>query len=330
MTLSWRFPRVLRSGATRRRIRRLVVDLEHRSGALTQPLRRALGDESLQVALWLPEDERWVDAAGETVDLPQHGDDRAVTRLQGSHGPLAALIHDKGLGRDHRLLEAVAAAARLALENERLEAQLRARIAEVRASRQRVVAAGDAERRRIERDLHDGAQQRLVSLSLGLQMVGMRLGEPPDATANDLLGRGINVAQEAIDELRRIAQGIFPPALAEEGLAAALAGLAVAAPIPVQLEETPQVRAAATVEAAAYFAAVEAIGTAARGAPDAGVRLSARVEGASLEMAVEQPDGNSGDLHSQDLEDRVDAVGGTVTNGPGWLRIQIPTGNEAA
>ena len=330
MTLSWRFPRVLRSGATRRRIRRLVVDLDRRSGALTEPLGRALGDEALRVAFWLPERERWVDASGQPVDLPQHGGDRAVTRVQGPQGPLAALIHDKRLRRDPRLLEAVAAAARLALENERLEAELRARIAEVRASRQRLVATGDAERRRIERDLHDGAQQRLVSLSLGLQMVGMRLGQRPDASETQLLGRGMDVAREAIDELRAIAAGIFPAALAEEGLAAALADLAVASPIPVQLDETPQVRAATTAEAAAYFAAVEAIGTAARDDPDAEVRLSARVQRSHLELSVEQVDGNSIDLHSLDLEDRVDAVGGTVTTGPGWLRVRIPAGNDQA
>ena len=330
MKLPGRFPPVVRSGATRRRIRRLVVDLDRRTGALEQPLRHALGDEALQVAFWLPERAEWVDASGHVVQLPAAGGDRAVTLVQGRDEPLVALIHDQRLRRDRRLLEAVAAAARLALENERLEAELRARIADVRASRERLVATGDAERRRIERDLHDGAQQRLVSLSLGLQMVGLRLGPSADAHAAELLQRGMAVARQAIDELRAIAQGIFPAALSEEGLAAALEGLAVTAPIAVQLDETPQRRVPAAAEAAAFFAAVEAIGTAARHHPDAEVRLAAQVADGRLELSVRRIDGDGGGLYSVDLEDRVDAVGGTVTAGPGWLRVEIPAGGEAA
>ena len=325
-----RLPRFPRSGATRRRIGRLVVDLERRGGdTLEGPLRRALGDEALGVTFWLPEHGTWVDASGAAVDPPREGDDRAVTHVQGPDGPLAALVHQPRLRRDRRLLEAVVAAARLALENERLEAELRLRIAEVRASRERLVATGDAERCRIERDLHDGAQQRLVSLSLGLQMVAMRLGESPGGRASDLLERGTEVARAAIDELRRIAHGIFPAALAEEGLAAALEDLAASAPILVELVETPQLRVSTSAEAAAYFAAVEAIATAAAQDPTADVRLAARVAAGYLALTVERTGRNGGDLRSLDLEDRVDAIGGTVTSGPGWLRVEVPAGGEA-
>lgn len=328
MTLSWPFWPVLRSGATRRRIRRLVVELERRSEALEDSLRHALGDQELAVAFWLGERGEWVDSSGNVVALPAADASRAVTRIEGTQGPLAALIHDQRLRRDRRLLEAVVAAARLALGNERLEAELRARIVDVRASRERVVATGEAERRRIERDLHDGAQQRLVSLSLALQMVAVRMGDRPKDHAEQLLEHGMEVAKNAIEELRRIAHGIFPTALAEEGLAVALGGLALAAPIAVELIEIPQVRVGATAEAACYFAAAEAIEAAARQDPQAVMRLAARVTGDHLELSVEHAGGSGVHLHSLDLEDRVDAVGGKVVTGPGWLRVEIPTGDK--
>ena len=155
----------------------LVVELERTPpGSVRDALARALGDPSLELALWLPERAAYVDGEGRPLELPRSGSGRAVTMLGPAAAPVAALIHDPALLERPTLLAAAGAAARLALENERLQAELRLQLAEVRASRARIVDAGDAERRRLERDLHDGAQQRLLSLGLALQLVRSELG----------------------------------------------------------------------------------------------------------------------------------------------------------
>lgn len=327
MKPSWSFRSLRRPGATRRRIRRLVLDLEHPESALETALRRALGDDDLCVAFRIPGGVAWVDSSGAPVELPPAGSDRSVTPVEGPEGPLAVLVHDPSVSRDRRLLQAVAAAARLALENDRLEAELRARIAEVRASRRRLVATGDAERRRIERDLHDGAQQRLVSVAIGLQMVRLRLGTAEDQET-ELLGRGIELAQRAIEDLRRIAEGVFPVTLAEEGLGAALEDFAASAPVPVELEETPASRIDASAEAVAYFAAAEVVAGIARVDPGAQLRLAARVAHEHLELTVKSSAGMVGAVCSPELEDRVDAVGGIVTVAPTRVLVRIPTAGD--
>src|SRR5262249_6432769 len=142
-------------------------------------------DPSLELAFWLPEDRRYVGPGGDPID-PARDATRAVTFLERDGKRLAALVHDPVLLDDPELLEAVGAAASLALENARLQAELRAQLAEVRASRARIVAASDAERRRLERDLHDGAQQRLLGIRLALRLARGRLGET-GAPLGDLL-----------------------------------------------------------------------------------------------------------------------------------------------
>ena len=152
-------------------------------------LAEALGDESLALAYWLPDSGRYVDARGHTVALPAPDGGRAVTEIARDGAPVAAIVHDPALLEDRELVRTAGAAAALALENERLAAEVRARYDDLRAASARLVAAGDAARRRIERDLHDGAQQRLVSLSITLNLA-RRHAEPGSRTAALLDGRG--------------------------------------------------------------------------------------------------------------------------------------------
>jgi signal transduction histidine kinase len=171
---------------------------------------------------------------------------------------VGASLHDVTLREEPELLRSVAAAAGLAMENERLQAQLRARVEDLRASRARIVEAGTQERRRLERNLHDGAQQRLVALSLTLRLAQAKLRQDPDK-ADEL----INGAQEeltlALGELRELARGIHPAILSDRGLGAALEALAGRAPIAVELAELPSKKLPEAIEAAAYFVVAEAL-----------------------------------------------------------------------
>ena len=171
---------------------------------------------------------------------------------------LAALVYDPELVDDPALVEAVGAAAALALENARLQAELRAQLAEVRTSRVRILEAGDAERRRLERDLHDGAQQRLLGIRLALQLARGQLADNEGAAVDELLAEADTEVIGALDELRALARGIHPALLTDEGLDAALAALARRLPIPVEVTPCRE-RLPATVEATAYFVASEAL-----------------------------------------------------------------------
>src|SRR5262249_42721315 len=157
-------------------------------------------DPSLELALWLPELEAFVDGEGRVLELPRASSDRAVTVLGTTDAPIAALVHDPALLEQRALLDGAGAAARFALENERLQTELRLKLDEVRASRARIVQAGDDERRRLERNLHDGAQQRLLSLGLALQLVRAELGTKTNG-ASELLGEAESELRLALEEL---------------------------------------------------------------------------------------------------------------------------------
>src|SRR5205823_774942 len=180
------------------------------------------------------------------------GRGRAVTMIGPENEPLAALVHNERLLGQRPLLEAAGSAARLSLENTRLQAELRAQLAELRASRLRIVAAADSERRRLERDLHDGTQQRLLALGLALQILRDHQGDP------ELLDQAESELQEALRELRDLARGIHPAILSEQGLGAAVRSLADRAPVAVETE-VAEGRYAERVEAAAYFVVSEAL-----------------------------------------------------------------------
>jgi signal transduction histidine kinase len=271
-------------------------------------LATALGDPTLRLLFWV--DGRYVDIEGHRA---APADDRAVTVLEYGGERFAALEHDPFLYEDRELLEAVGAAARLAVENSRLQAQLRAQLAEVRASRSRIVAAGDAERRRLERDLHDGAQQRLLGIRLALRLARSRVGHD-DAEVEQLLQEADGELMTGLDELRSLARGIHPAVLTDEGLGAALGSLARRATVPVEIRAVPEERLAAPVEAAAYFVASEALANVAKHAHASNVTISViRANGwVSLEVAddgvggadVSRGSGLSG------LRDRVEALDG--------------------
>jgi signal transduction histidine kinase len=321
-------PLALLAGLLRARLARtavgdLVVELEHAPpGALRGALARTLGDPTLELAFWLPDRGTYADAAGHPVELPEDGR-RAVTRLEDDGEPLAALIHDPSLLDEPKLVRAAGAAARLALENARLQADMRAQLTQVQESRVRIVAAADEERRRIERDLHDGAQQRLVALALQLRTAQRRLGAgEADPAVEALLTSAVAELQVAVDELRELARGVHPAILTEEGLAAALESLGGRSAFPIELEVL-EGRLPAQVEATAYFVVCEALTNVAKHAHASKAKVFVSRRNGTL--AIEVADDGVGGARRENgsglsgLSDRVEALGGR-------LRIESPTG----
>lgn len=304
-------------GLLRTRWRRSVVaDLVVRLGTAAGPeqvgdaIARALGDPSLELAFWLPEREHLVDAAGD-VRRVQTTSGRAVTMLDHDGRPVAALVHDPSLLEDPGLIEAVGAAASLALENARLQAELRVQLAEVRASRIRLVNAGDEERRRLERDLHDGAQQRLLGIRIALQLARNRLAQGGGAV-DDLLREADAEVVGALEELRALARGIHPAILTEEGLAAALGALVRRAPVPVELNACTQ-RVPLSVEATAYFVAAEALANVVKHAQASRVTIDVARANGTLALHVTDDGVGGADATGsglRGLRDRVEALDG--------------------
>jgi signal transduction histidine kinase len=233
----------------------LVVRLGgSRHHSLRDELAEALGDPSLELAYWTP--TGWVDAEGAPFIVAEG---RASTPVEN----VALLVHDASVAEERELVSAVVGAAALALENERLAAELRASVKELRASRARIVNTADAARRAIERDLHDGAQQELVALALSLRLARTRVERDP-AEAAKLLDAATRDLQAALQSLRELARGIHPAVLSDHGLGAALQALAQRFPFPVEIAAVPDERLPDAVEAAAYFVVAEAITNVAR------------------------------------------------------------------
>jgi signal transduction histidine kinase len=227
--------------------------------SLRDALADALGDGSLSVAYWSRSSERYVDSHGQPVELPPRGSHaRTVTEIEREGLPVAAIVHDTALLDEPGLVRVAGAAAALALENERLEAELKARVAELQVSRRKVIEVGMAERRALERNLHDGAQQRLVALSLQLGLARTKLRTDPDVAERILDGARVELAN-ALEELRELARGIHPAILTDRGLPAALEALAGRAPVPVEIETVPDARMPMPVEAVAYFVVAESL-----------------------------------------------------------------------
>jgi signal transduction histidine kinase len=310
----------------------LVVELGRiEPGRVRETLARTLGDPSLQLGLWLPERRVWVDEEGLELALSTPDDGRAVTYVGDR---LAVMIHHPDLLDQPRLLEAVGSAGRLALENERLQAELRAQLRELQASRARIVRTADEERRRLERDLHDGAQQRLLGLGMGLQL----LTSHADDHGRRLLSDVQHELDEALRELRELARGIHPAVLTDQGLAAAVRTLAQRASIPVTVTSVDE-RAPAHVETAAYFVVSEALANIAKyaHASRATVDLARDNGNLRVEIADDGVGGASLDAGSglTGLADRVGALGGRLsldspTRGGTRLTAQIPCGDAAA
>jgi signal transduction histidine kinase len=312
----------------------LVVELQSGSAAvdLRDALGRALGDSSLELAYWLPSQGRYVDSQGLPVELLDGETGRVATVVERDGEPIAALIHDVALRENAELVDSVCAAAALTLENERLRAELLAKLAELQASRARLVAATDAERRRIERDLHDGTQQRLVSIAMALGLAESKLAADRPAV-EPVLREARDALAVALAELRELTQGIRPAILVERGLAAALDDLCRRAALPVRLDVPLSDRLPEQVEAAAYFVASEALANAAKHSHASEVRLVASREGRLLVLEVSD-DGIGGAAAGggsglRGLADRVEALGGrlTVSSPPGrgtTIRTEIP------
>jgi signal transduction histidine kinase len=311
-----------------------VSDLMTRVGAgeTARPrelLAEALEDPTLEIAYWLPDGEVYVSEDGQEIELPGGDGSRSVTEVAHDGRRVAAIVHDPALddSRDH--VRAAGAAVVLALENERLDAELRARLEELRASRERLVRAGLDERRALERDLHDGAQQRLVSLRLALGLASK--AEDP-AASRRLVEGALGELDAALAELRELARGIHPGVLTDHGLEPALSALADRAPLPVRVEADAG-RLPAAVESAAYFTVAEALTNVAKysQAHQASVSLTCRNGHALIEV---RDDGVGGadprrGTGLSGLSDRLAALGGRLDldspAGAGTvLRAEIP------
>jgi signal transduction histidine kinase len=313
----------------------LVVELgEARSGTLRGELSRALGDPSLEIGYWLPERGAFVDAEGHVLALPDPGSGRSVTVVEHDGEPVAVLLHDSAVLEDPGLLEAVTSAAQLAVSNARLQGEVQARVEELAASRRRILDARDEERRRLERRLHEGAEQRLGELAVTLRH-GRRSAS--DERTRQQIARTEDQLARTLEELRRLAHGLHPRILSEHGLEAALVALASEFPVPVEIDVTgsqPPLR----VGVVAYFVCAEALANVAKHA--AAARVTVAVVVGEGRVRVEVSDDGVGGADPargsglRGLADRVETIGGTlqVESAPGHgtrLAAEIPLGREA-
>ncbi len=328
---------LVRSHLARAGVGQLVVELGEAAPAqgLQEGLARALGDPSLELAYWIPSSARYVTAGGAPVELAAPGAGRSVALIERGGRHVGALLYDSALRDDPGLVDAVAAAAGLAMENERLHAEVLVRLEEVRASRRRIVAAADSARRQVERDLHDGAQQRLVALTLAVGMARARLEGAPDPAVADLLQQASDEARLALEELRDLAQGLHPALLAEAGLGPALESLAERSPAPVELSFSAEGRLPVPVEVAAYYVVSEALANVAKHAQASAVTVRVDREGDRLQVEVGDDGVGGADVRSgsglEGLADRVAALNGCleVDSPPGGgtrVRVELPCG----
>jgi signal transduction histidine kinase len=252
-------------------------------GPVRELLAERLGDRSLTIAYWLPQRGIFVDDGGRQVKLPAPGSGRTWTAVEHDGTRVAAIVHDAELDASPELVTAAASAAALAIDNERLKAELHARVEELRVSRVRIVQAADDARRRIERDLHDGAQQQLVSLALDLRMLKARLGDSGLQSTVDQLGAKL---ADALAELREFARGIHPAILSERGLDSAVEALVDRAPLDVSYDVALAERLPAAVEAAAYFVIAEGLTNVVRYAQTTRASVAVRRVDGAVEVIV--------------------------------------------
>ena len=288
---------------------------------MREMLAEQLGDRSLNIAYWLPEREIFVDERGHQVALPAAGSGRTWTAVDHEGNRVAAIVHDAELDATPELVHAAASAAALALDNERLKADLRARLEELRHSRRRIVEAADDARRRIERDLHDGAQQQLVSLALDLRLLRARLKDDPEAAAT--VEELADKLALALAELRELARGIHPAVLSDHGLSTAIHVLVERAPLPIECDLELEDRLAPPTEAAAYFVVAEGLTNVIKYANAQRAKVSLRRRDGELEVEVAddgvggaQIDAGSG---LRGLSDRLGAL-------EGELEVESPLG----
>jgi signal transduction histidine kinase len=310
---------LLQARLARTALGELVVALRAEPVDLRALLARALRDPSLSLVYWLPQFDSWADEDGRAFVLP--ADPARVTPIHRAGWQIAALVHDPALKDEPELLDAVAAAAAIALETSRLQVQLRASVDELRGSRVRIIEAGQKERQRLERDLHDGAQQRLVALSLGLGVLQGRLDG--NAEAETLLAEARSEIAVSLAELRDLARGLHPAVLTAHGLAVALESLVAHAPVPVRLTLGVDGRVAEPVEVAAYYVVCESLTNIGKHARAAGATVNVVREGGHVVVEVADDGVGGADAEGgsglRGLADRVEALGGR-------LRVWSPRG----
>jgi signal transduction histidine kinase len=297
----------------RAKVADLVVELgEARSGTLRDELARALGDPSLQVGYWLAESAGFIDAAGRPLVVPDPGSGRSATVVERDGQPLAVLVHDPAVLGDPGLVEAVSSATGLAAANARLQAEVRARLAEIGASRQRILVAGDAERGRLDRRLRDGAQRRLGELAQTLRLA--RQSATGQGTAERIAKAELQLARTQ-EDLGRLARGLHPGQLSEQGLEPALAALAGHFPLHVDLT-VPVAGISPNVAACVYFICSEALANVAKHASASAVRISVTARAGAITVEVADDGAGGADPEGrglQGLADRVEILGGTLT-----------------
>jgi signal transduction histidine kinase len=333
-------PLALLAGTLRARLARgnvgdLVLELDRTPPtptSLRDALARTLSDPSLELLFWLPDRGAYVDVTGAVASLPIEPR-RAVTQLEDDGAPVAAIVHDPSLLEEPELIDSAAAAARLALENARLHAETRAQLQQVRESRRRIAAAADDERRRIERNLHDGAQNRLLALALALSNAHQHLAtEATDPELEGLLAASVEELQGTVEELRALARGLHPTVLVEYGLAAAIETLTSRSALQVTGGICAD-RFPPEVEATAYFVVCEALTNTVKHARATRATVAATHEGDMLVVTV--GDDGIGGAHAsrgsglEGIADRVEALGGRIDidSPPGQgtqLTAQIP------
>ena len=306
---------LLRSRYTRGDIVGDLVDRLRSPGTdIRRDIATALGDPSLELVYWRAEKGEYVSADGQPARLPRQGGGRGFVGIEYEGRPVAAMIFDETLSEEPELIGAVSSAAALALDNERLQAELRARITELEESRARALDAELRERRRIERNLHDGAQQQFVTLSMTLALLDRGLGG--ETRQRQLLASAREQLDLGLAELRELARGIHPALLSERGLAPAIEALAARAPLDVCVLEVPEQRLPEQVEAAAYFIVSESLTNAAKhaGAASATVRIGRDNGSAVVEVSDDGIGGADPRLGSglRGLVDRLAALDGEL------------------
>jgi signal transduction histidine kinase len=309
----------------------IVLHADPSPADLRDALARALRDPSLTLAYWLPDFGSYADLDGRQVQLPSPGGGRGTTLIDREGRHVAVLVHDASLEDEPELLKAVSAAAGIALENSRLHVELRARLEELRGSRARIIDAGQKERQRLERDLHDGAQQRLIALSLELGLLEERLNAQPEARRQ--LDEAKREVAASLEELRDIARGIHPAVVSGHGLEIALESLATRAPVPVRLNVEVQGRLPERLEVAAFYVVSESLANIGKHAyaTSATVEVARTHEHVVIEVVDDGIGGadTEGGTGLRGLADRVEALGGRLRvwsprGGGTRLRAEIP------
>jgi signal transduction histidine kinase len=310
----------VRARRARSALARLVVNLgaSPPPGGLEGQLAVALGDPSLRLLHSLDGEPSWIDSEGQAAALPSDSD-RVATSVVAGGREVSVLVHRRGLLDDPGFAQEIASAARLAIEHERLHASRRAQLERLRLSRARLVGTADVQRRQLERDLHDGAQQHLLTLSIAVRLARRQLGRGDPALQRELATAESELGV-ALAELRELAHGLFPVVLSNEGLGAALEVLAERTPRLVT-GALPDGRFAAPVESAAYFVVSEAL----RRVPNGDVAIDARREGDRLVVEVSTVAELTGEPIA--IEDRVGALGGALIADVNYLRAELPCGS---